>query len=160
MNDNTGTEHDEEFPSDDTPPVEYVRTNEGQPDPGWPAQRLLVIGSEDFNIAEAIPRALVNWWIMRDRPSNVILVVADDNVGKLAYATWAEQQFPVELHETNLMHSHPTRDQWVRMTAIRPTHAFVFTVEGDAAVDARILSLAALGIPTTILTVSEMPFGG
>jgi hypothetical protein len=128
---------------------------EGPPLVSWPADRLLVIGSDAFSIPEAIPRALVNWWHAHNTPQ-VILVTDDSQVGAIAQSTFDSEKFGVELHERDPQLPYPSRSQFRQMVLTRPTHAFVFQVAGDLAIEARVLALYAQSIPTTVITIEEL----
>lgn len=126
-----------------------------EPQGGWPVERALLIGSEDFPIPEAIPRVLSTWWHGAGAKP-IILVVEEGNIGALAQQTLDTDSFTVEMHTANLEHRYPERDLLRRLLAIRPTHAFVFRLASDHLIESRVTALYVQGIPTTIVQVEEL----
>jgi hypothetical protein len=58
--------------------------------------RLIVTGSPNWDIPEAIARVMLNWWVENDRPRVTVAHAGRGNVDKIAAGALNTDQFPID----------------------------------------------------------------
>lgn len=71
--------------------------------------RLLITGSRDWDDKPGLQKALLNWWLDNERPTNPVLVSGGCPTGAdlMCEEVWATQGWPVEVHKADWDHCDP-----------------------------------------------------